>query len=89
MAKNICNIAKSNFISFFITDWVFKVPHEYDGCDLSEEECDRGSGFPKIHEFSRYVNAINEITVSCSEYDPEDPNDPKQLPDWGWQVKGR
>ena len=71
-----------------ITDWVFKVPHEYNGCDLTEEECDN-SGAAKIYNFSRFVDAINELTVTCNEYHPEDPNDPKQLPDWEWKVKGR
>ncbi len=74
-------------MSFYIIDWVFKVPHEYDRCDFSEEECNKYA--QKIHEFSRFVDAVNTLEVKCTAYNPEDTNDNKKLPDWEWKVQGK
>ena len=72
----------------FDIDWVFQVPHEYADCTLSEQECDRRQA-RKTHEFSRFVDAINTLSVTCTEYDPEDSDDgTKKLPDWEWRVEG-
>ena len=74
---------------FIITiDWVFKIPHEYADCTLSEAECDQRQA-RKVHEFSRYVDMITTLQVTCTEYNPEDSDDgTKQLPDWEWKVEG-
>ena len=69
-------------------DWVFKIPHEYADCTLSETECDRRQA-RKVHEFSRFVDMITTLEVTCTEYNPDDSDDgTKQLPDWEWKVEG-
>ena len=74
-------------LCFYTIDWVFKVPHEYDRCDRPEEECNKYAA--KIHEFSRFVTAVNALEVKCTPYNPEDTNDNKKLPDWEWKVEGK
>ena len=35
------------------------------------------------------MDAINTLSVTCTEYDPEDSDDgTKKLPDWEWRVEG-
>ena len=65
-----------------ILDWVFKIPHEYTGCELSEDACE--SIATKVHEFNRYVDAINNLTVTCIEASTSN-----ELPDWAWNVAGK
>ena len=35
------------------------------------------------------MDAINTLSVTCTEYNPEDSDDgTKKLPDWEWRVAG-
>ena len=84
--NNRVNHYLDNYFSehtFHILDWVFKVPHEYIGCEVSEDECEIGGAY-KRHEFNRFVDADNSINVTCE----GSPNS-NELPDWVWRVKGK
>ena len=70
-------------INSLISGWVFKIPHEYENCELTEEECEAILA-TKVHEFNRFVDAINSIEVTCSETP-----DANELPDWTWKVAGK
>ena len=57
-------------------------------CTQTEVECDRRNA-RKSHEFNRFVDMINTLSVTCTEFNPEDSDDGnKKLPDWEWRVEG-
>ena len=66
----------------FAVDWVFRIPHEYVGCDRSEAECE--GRYLKKYEFNRYVDAVNSLKVTCT----ETKDNAEKLPDWEWKAKG-
>ena len=58
------------------------MPHEYDGCKLSEDKCE--ANYDKLHEFNRSVAALGSVSVTCEACDTCD-----ELPDWVWIFEGK
>jgi hypothetical protein len=60
----------------FNLDWIFDIPDLYQDCNLPPADC-QANGASLIHAFNKFVDAPNELTVTCV---PQK----NRLPDWVW-----
>ncbi len=68
--------------TYLLLDWVFLINDIYHGCDKTPEECEALGAFV-IHSFNKFVDAPNNLTVTCEEGKRSD-----GLPDWTWRAEG-
>jgi len=57
---------------------VFDIPDLYQGCSQSPSVC-KAMDAPVLHSFNKFVNASNQINVTCTTGMRAD-----GLPDWVW-----
>jgi hypothetical protein len=69
-------------IAINISDWVFNIPNIYTNCDQPADEC-ASLNYPVLHAFNHFVDAPNQITVTCTPG-----KRPDGLPDWVWSAEG-
>jgi hypothetical protein len=68
-------------ITINISDWVFNIPNIYTNCDQPADEC-ASLNYPVLHAFNHFVDAPNQITVTCTPG-----KRPDGLPDWVWSAE--